>query len=333
MIGCAEKKSNVVITVQDQTGKIFPIYDYFQVDRTVYVNADNEYLLSDINSVYMNGNYIYTLDSSHRLSKIDLNTGDIIGQYCQVGRGPQDYVFPIGLTGDDQYIYLLDLMGNSVHKFSHDLKHQGKFTFENSNATSSMYKTRDGFLFFNSFDNEGIGKITVTDNEGKIKQSFVNQKEEQQPESDSPVMKTIFTSQLFVEADEGKVLCFNPDGNEAYLYDGSDLNPLMKIVMDQNYEKIPQMPDSYVQHLYCINGNVLINYSYNLGGAFSYYDKDLKLIATGEYTLTSKEQAPFQPICQVGDKLITAAPTDDTPGAVLPDRSIQAAIIIHSAKR
>ena len=195
-----------------------------------------------------------------------------------------------------------------------------------------MFKTKDGFLFFNSFDSEGVGKIALTDNNGQIKQSFVNQKEELQPETDAPVMKTIFTDQLFVQTPDGKVLCFNPDGNEAYLYDGTDMEPLLRIFMDMNYEKKPQTPDPFVKQLYYLNGNLMVNYSYNMDTYFSYYDKNFKLKASGKYALTDEKQAPFQPICQVGDKLITAAPTDDTPGAVLPDRSIQAVIILHSAK-
>lgn len=331
MTGCAGKKENAVITVQDQHGKHFPIYDYFEVDKIIYVNADDKYLLSDISSVHINGNYIYTLDSNHKISKIDLNTGNIICQYCQIGRGPQDYLFPIGLTGDDEHLYTLDLMGKSVHKFSYDLKHQGKFSLEKMSATSSLFKTKDGFIFYNSFDSEGAGKFTVTDNKGEIKQTFINVKEEQLPATDAPVMKTIFTNQMFVPTPDGKLLCFDPDGNKAYLYDGTTMDLLLSINMDLNYEKIPQTPDPYVQQLYCINGNILVNYSYNTGNSFSYYDKDLNLIATGSPTAFGK-QPKFNPICQTGDKLITASCTDDAPGAVLPDRSIQAAIIIHRAK-
>ena len=99
-----------------------------------------------------------------------------------------------------------------------------------------------------------------------------------------------------------------------------------------NYEKKPQPPDPFVKQLYYLNGNLMVNYSYNMDTYFSYYDKNFKLKASGKYALTDEKQTPFQPICQIGDKLITAAPTDDTPGAVLPDRSIQAVIILHSAK-
>lgn len=325
---CAGKKKDIVITVQEQSDKQFPIYDYFQTDKTVYVSADDNFLLSDVNSAHINGNFLYTLDSNHKISKIDLSTGKIIGQYCQIGRGPQDYIFPIGLAGDDEHLYLLDLMGKSVHRFSYDLKHQGKFSLENMNTTSSMYKLPDGFLFFNSFDSENVGKIAVTDNSGQIKQSFVHQREEQLPESDAPVMKTIFTDQLFVPTTDGKVLCFNPDGNEAYLYDGHNMDPLLRIEMDLNYEKQPQTPDPFVKQLYCIDGNTLVNYSYNLNTFFSYYDKDFKLIATGSPTV-SDNQPPFKPICQSGDRLITVVPTDDAPGAILPGRSIQAQIILH----
>lgn len=331
MTGCAGKKKDVVITVQEQSDKTFPVYDYFQVEKIINVNADDNHLLSDINSVHIKGGYIYTLDSNHKISKIDINTGNIIGQYCQVGRGPQDYMFPIGLSGDDKNLYLLDLMGKSVHKFSYDLKHQGKISLEEMNATSSMYKTKDGFIFFNSFDSEGTGKFAVTDNDGKKKQSFINKKEEILPETDAPVMKNIFTDQLFVPTPDGKVLCFDPDGLQAYLYDGKDMVPQLRIAMDMNYEKQPQTPDPFVKQLYYMNGNILINYSYNLETCLSYYDKNFKLIATGT-SQVSDNQPPFKPICQTGDRLITVKSTDDTPGAVLPDRSIQAQIIIHRAK-
>ena len=331
MTGCARKKENVVITVQEYHDKHFPIYDCFEVDRIIYVNADDDHLISDINSVHINGDYIYTLDSNHKISKIELSTGNIIGQYCQIGRGPQDYMFPVGLTGDDEHLYLLDMIGKTVHKFSYDLKHQGKFSLEKMSATSSLFKTEDGFIFYNSFDSEGAGKFTVTDNDGQIKQTFVHEVEEQLPESDAPVMKTIYTNQLFVPATDGKILCFDPDGNQAFLYDGKTMDPLMSINMDLNYEKIPQTPEPYVQQLYCINGNILINYSYNAGNYFSYYDKDFNLIATGSPTSFGK-QPKFIPICHTGDRLITVFSTDDTPGAVLPDRSIQAQIIIHRAK-
>lgn len=330
MTGCDGKKpKDVVLTVNEPGDRKFPFNDFFEVDKTVYVSSEGDYLLSDINNVYIKNNYIYTLDTNHRLSKIDMNSGDIVKQFCQIGRGPQDYLFPICITGDDEYLYLIDLMGKAIHKFDYDLMHKGKISVEQLPALSSMYKTKDGFIFFNSFESDSIGKFIITDNNGKMLKSFFKLKEKL-PETDEIIMKTIYTQDLFVSDSHGNVLCLNPDANEAYIYDGKDITKLFRIDTDDTFQPAPQMPVSHIGRLFCVNGNLLIDYFYNEED-YAYFDKDYNLIADG-MGATSDEEKLFSPICQIGDKLITAIPTDDAVGAVLPGKSIQAQIIIHRAK-
>ena len=330
MAGCGGKNAqDVVLKVNEPGDKKFPIDDYFEVEKTVYVNAEGEYLLSDINNVYIKNNYIYTLDSNHRLSKIDLNSGEIVKQFCQVGRGPQDYLFPICITGDEEYLYLIDLMGKAIHKFDYDLKHSGKIEVEQLPAVSSMLKTKDGFIFFNSFESDSIGKFVITDNNGKMVNSFLKL-QEKLPETDEVIMKVLYTQELFVSDSHGNIICLNPDANEVYLYDGNDMTKLFRIETDDTFQPKEQMPVSHIRQVFSVNGNLLINYFYNEGD-YAYFDKDYNLIADG-IGATPDLDVFFSPICQIGDKLITATPTDDAPGAVLPGRSIQAMIIIHRAK-
>ena len=330
MASCGRKNAqDVVLKVNEPGDKKFPIDDFFEVEKTVYVSAEGEYLLSDINNVYIKNNYIYTLDTNHRLSKIDLNSGEIVKQFCQVGRGPQDYLFPICITGDEEYLYLIDLMGKAIHKFDYDLKHSGKIEVEQLPAVSSMLKTKDGFIFFNSFESDSIGKFVITDNNGKMVNSFLKL-QEKQPETDEVIMKVLYTQELFVSDYHGNIICLNPDANEVYLYDGNDMTKLFRIETDDTFKPKEQMPGSHIKQVFCVNGNLLINYFYNEGD-YAYFDKDYNLIADG-IGATPDLDVFFSPICQIGDKLITATPTDDAPGAVLPGRSIQAMIIIHRAK-
>lgn len=330
MTGCAHKNAaEIVLAVNEPGDKRFPIDEYFEVEKTVYVSAEDEYLLSDINNVYINNNYIYTLDTNHTLSKIDLNSGEIVKQFCQIGRGPQDYLFPICITGDEEYLYLIDLMGKAIHKFDYDLKHSGKIEVEQLPAVSSMFKTKDGFIFYNSFESESIGKFVITDNNGKMVNSFLKL-EEKLPETDGPTMKTLYTQELFVSDPDGNILCLNPDANEVYIYDGSNMTKLFRIETDDTFKPAPQMPTAHVRQIFCLNGNVLINYFYNEGD-YAYYDKDYNLIADG-IGATPDLDVFFSPVCQIGDRLVTVTPTDDTPGAILPGKSIQALIIIHRAK-
>lgn len=330
MTGCAHKNAaEIVLAVNEPGDKKFPIDEYFEVEKTVYVSAEDKYLLSDINNVYIKNNYIYTLDTNHTLSKIDLNSGEIVKQFCQIGRGPQDYLFPICITGDEEYLYLIDLMGKAIHKFDYDLKHSGKIEVEQLPAVSSMFKTKDGFIFYNSFESESIGKFVITDNNGKMVNSFLKL-QEKLPETDGPTMKTLYTQELFVSDPDGNILCLNPDANEVYIYDGSDMTKLFRIETDDTFKPAPQMPAAHVRQIFCLNGNVLINYFYNEGD-YAYYDKNYNLMADG-IGATPDLDVFFSPVCQIGDRLVTVTPTDDTPGAVLPGKSIQALIIIHRAK-
>ena len=330
MAGCAHKNAaNVSLTILEPGDKVFPIYDYFEVDKQVYVKAHDSYLLSDINSVYATDKFIYTLDASHRLSKIDAASGEIVKQFCQLGRGPHDYIFPIGLTGDDEHLYVLDLMSKDIHIFDFDLTHQRKFSIAQLPVASSIHKTKDGFILFNSIENDSIGKFVITDNEGLITDTFLKL-QERLPQTDQPMLMTIYTQELFVPHSNGSIMCFNPDAGDAYLYDGKNLNKLFHVRQDDTFKAMPNNPAPFIRQLFSVNGNILVNCFYNESD-YAYYDKDFNLIAYG-IGATSDEEVPFSPICQAKDRLITAITTDDTPGAVLPGLSIQAQIIFHRAK-
>ena len=332
MAGCGHKNAaNVILTVQEPGDKVFPINDYFEVDKQVYVKAHDSYLLSDINSVYATDKFIYTLDASHRLSKIDAASGEIVKQFCQLGRGPHDYIFPIGLTGDDEHLYVLDLMSKDIHIFDFDLTHQRKFSIAQLPVASSIHKTKDGFILFNSIENDSIGKFVITDNEGRITNTFLKL-QQNLPETDGPILMTIHTQSLFVPGSDGNILCFNPDGGDAYLYDGKDLNKLFHVSQNNTFTDMPNNPAQYIKQLFYINGNYVVSYSYSFDKSdYAYFDKNLNLIADG-VNATSHDEAPFSPVCQSGDRLITAITTDDTPSAVLPGLSIQAQIIFHRTK-
>lgn len=331
IIGCSEKKTagDVTVSINDPGEKTFPVNDFFEIEKTVYVSAEGEYLLSDINDAYITDDFAFTLDANQRVSKIDLNTGEIVNQLYQRGRGPQDYLFPFGITGDDEHLYLLDIMSRCIHVYDFDLKHQGKFSLESLPSPSSMFKTKDGFMFFNSFENDSIGKFIITDNEGNIKQSFL-QLQQERPEDDGVFMAVVLYSQEFFVPDlNDNVLCYNQDDKVVYRYDGNNLSKLFQFKTE---EPLPNTPAPYIKQMFCLNGNILVNHFYNNVGDYAYLDKDFNVIANGIGASPDRESI-FSPICQVGNKLISAFTTDDdTPGAILPGKSIQAMIIIHRAK-
>ena len=176
MSGCggnSNSADDVVVSFQDPGDKIFPIKDYFQIERNVNVKADGDYFLSDINDVYFTDDFAFILDQRQAVSKVDLKTGQIVSQLRQIGRGPKDYLNAMNLTGDDEHLYLLDLSGKSVHVYDYDFNHQDKFNMDYIPSPSSFIRTKDGFMFLNSFDDDSIGMFVVTDSQCRKKATYL----------------------------------------------------------------------------------------------------------------------------------------------------------------
>ena len=92
MTGCGGKNSaanEVTVRFRDPADKLFPIKDYFQIDRNVNVRADGDYFLSEINDVYYTDHFAFILDQRQAVSKVDLKTGQIVSQLRQIGGLPE----------------------------------------------------------------------------------------------------------------------------------------------------------------------------------------------------------------------------------------------------
>ena len=338
LTGCGDNKSTegVVITVKDPVDKEFPVSDYFRVDKRVYVSAEDGYYLGLVIDAYVTDKSAFLFDGQQRVSKVDLNTGEIVSQLNRRGRGPEEYLMAMGIAGDDEHIYLLDRGdGYVIHVYDHDLNHLNKFSISWPTSPSTFISLGNGFVFQNGWENDSIGKFVFTDNQGHITKSFLEKKKEL-PESVSGegVFSVVHTEELFIHDSQGNILCFNPDTDEAYLYDGNTMNRQFSIKMDDG---MPDQPTPSINKVFYPDGKILVNYFYNKRGAynrfgnFAFFDKDYNLIVEGVGGLHEGE-APFLPLLQKGNQLITVYNTDDAVGAVIPDKSIQAQIVFHSLK-
>lgn len=336
---CSANKNTegVVIMLKDPGDMDFRVSDYFQVDKRVYVSSEGEFFLALVTDAYVTEKYAFLWDVQQRISKVDLSTGEIVSQLNRRGRGPEEYLFAMGIAGDDKHIYLMDNNnGRSIHVYDHDLKHLYKFHLDWSTSPSTFISTGNGFVFHNGMENDSLGKFVFTDNQGHVTNTFLGlEKEIPVPDYDGDaIFSVVHTEELFIPDFQGNILCFNPDSQEAYLYDGNSMKKQFLIKMD---DAMPDQPAPSIGKIFSPNGKILVNYFYNKRGAynrfgnFALFDKDYNLIAQGVGGLKDNE-APFLPILQKGNQLITVVNTDDTVGAVLPGRSIQAQIVFHSLK-
>ena len=340
LTGCGGNKNadDIVITVKDPGDKEFPVSDYFQVDKRVYVSAEDGYYLALVTDAYVTDNYAFLYDTQQRISKVDLSTGKIVSQLDRRGRGPEEYLMAMGIAGDDKYIYLMENnSGRIIHAYDYDFKHQYKFSIDWPTMPSTFISLGNGFLFQNSSENDSIGKFVFTDNQGHITKSFLElQEKEPEPDSNGDIVMlvVVHTEELFIPDSKGNILCYNPDTDEAYLYDGKSMKKQFRIKMDDG---MPNQPTPMINKVFAPDGKILVNYSYTKRGAYNRYgnfaifDKDYNLVVEGTGGLREGE-APFLPMLQKGNQLITVDNTDDAVGAVLPGRSIQAQIVFHSLK-
>ena len=323
MAGCGGNKKaaqDVILTVNDPGESLFPVNDFFRTEKRLSVKADGEYFLSDINDAFFSDDFAFILDQRQAVSKVDLKTGEIVSQLRQIGRGPKDYLDAMNLTGDDDHLYLLDMSGKSVHVYDFDLNHIDKYNIDFIPRPSSFTRTKDGFMFLNSFDDDSIGMFVVTDSQCRKIATYLPKEVTPAEEDDDDFMfMEIFIGKYFLPDLQGKVVCHNPKTDDLYLYDGKSLAKRCQVKMGDDFIG---KPGSYIRKIFSLNGNTLVNYMCDKGSCYAYFDQNFNLIAEG----SGKNDPEFFPMSQVGDRLMTVVVSKDL------SASEQAQIIIYRTK-
>ncbi len=328
MIGCGGNKNavdEVVVRYQDPGESVFPASDYFQLENKLDINDQGDYFLSDVSGVFLTDDYAFLLDSRQAISKVDLKTGEIVKQLYQVGNGPQDYLRAVNITGDKEHLYLLDHMTKRVHVYDFDLKHQDRFDVEYIPSPSSFVKLKDGFLFLNSAEDTKLGAFVVTDNRGVKKASFLELKEEPVYNDDEMAFRVVYTDNCFFTNADGNMLCYYPNANEIYLYDGKTLSKQFSIKPDDN---LVGTRGVNIRKVFYMNGKTLVGYMCDYKPSFGWFDKDGNLLAKGHGQYITLR---FQ-IYQSGDKVVLVLMAQDLLETEAAGKSVQAQISFYRPK-
>ncbi len=325
MTGCGGNRNaadEVNIRFQDPGESVFPIADHFQLENKLDISDQGDCFLSDVSDVFLTDDYIFLLDSRQAVSKVSLKTGEIVKQICQVGRGPQDYLRAVNISGDGEHLYLLDHMSKRVHIYDLDLNHQDAFNVEYIPSPSSFLKTKDGFMFLNSAEDTQIGAFVVTDDRGVKKASFLELNEEPVYTEGEEVFRVVYTDNCFYPDADGKIECYYPNANEIYLYDGKTLTRKSTIKPDDNLTGTRGVG---VAKALSINGKTLVGYRCNFKPTFAWFDRDGSLLAMGHGQYVTQR---FQ-IYQDSDRFVLVILAQDLLEAESAGKSIQAQISVY----
>lgn len=323
MTGC-KSNNNVTITIQDPGDEIFPLDDYFKVEKTVNVSAESKGgLMSLIMDYYITDKYAFILDTNNRIFKVDLKTGDVVKQLF-AGRHLSC------MTGDDEYLYCLNIGENkNVCKYDFDLELHQEISIDRIRGTSSFIKTDEGFMFYNSKQNSKVGRFVVTDNDCANASSFLRAIEIPRTQQSGIPTTLLYPHSLFVPYRNGNMLFFDPEYNTAYVYNGKNLKKLFQF--DDNDASLTDSRPPHISQLFFINGHILVKYSCNRKRCYAFLDNRYNVIRQGVVD-PSMVKAQDLIIQQGRNRLVKISLTDVGPGDVVPDRSIQAQIIIYRAK-
>lgn len=338
LTSCSGKKTDAIIIMLNNPGDdLFPFDDYFEVERIVDVSVQGEFkpLSNQIEYVHIAEGYAFIWDYENlTISKIDLNTGVIVSQ---IPTGSENY---INMKGDDEHLYLLKRFKKIIHVYDLDLKEQDTISFKFIPALSAFAKTKDGFIFLNTYNNKKKGRFIMTDDKSSKAISFIHSSKEEipqllaaqggTPKTSSRVHATmIYSGDLFMPYPNGKILCFDPENNKAYLYDGKKMKKLFQINTD-SYNWETRAP--FIIQIGSIRDNKLFVYYYNWNYYLAYYDKKYNLIAHGSYC-PSHGLIISTPIWQKdGDKLISIVVPEEETVPNDPGKTAQAQIVIYRPK-
>lgn len=335
--GCqGNKTDDVIIMLSNPGNDKFPLDDYFQVDRIVNVSIQGDFkpLSSNIKYVHIANQYAFIWDYDNlAISKVDMSTGVIVSQIS--GRS-----YSI-MRGDEEQLYCQENFKNNIHILDLNLKEQGIINFDFIPAPSSFAKTKEGFIFLNTYNNKRKGRYIMTDDKCSKAISFLQSSKEEAPPpmirgeggrnmklSGASNGKTVYPQVLFTPYSNGKIMCFDPENNKAYLCDGKKMEKLFQINTD-NFNWETRAP--YIIQINTVKDNKLIVYYYNWNYYLAYYNKKYDLIAHGLYG--SSYWAMNTPLWQTeGNQFVTVVVPDEETPPGYPEKSVQAQIVFYSPR-
>ena len=323
-IGRGNTTSEAVLTFKNPGDSVFPADVYFQLEKKLNISDEGDFLLSDVTDIFLNGDFAFLLDSRQAISKVDMKTGRIVNQLCQVGRGPQDYLMATNLTGDREHLYLLDYMSKRVHVYDFDLNHEDRFSVEYIPLPSSFVRTKDGFMFLNSSQDKDVGSFVLTDSRGVKKASFLELKEDyvQTEDDGTALFRVIHFGKYFFAGSDDNMVCYDPNTEEMYLYDGKTLNKMFSVKPD---DSLFGTRGVNIAKVLWLDGHTLVGYRCDFKSNFAWYDENLNQLAMGR----ARYVTPRFQIYQSGDRIILVIMAQDLLETEVEGKQVQAQFLVY----
>ncbi|MBO4397011.1 MAG: 6-bladed beta-propeller [Bacteroidaceae bacterium] len=192
------------------------------IDYTVFTQSvdsvvleKGEIPLSRIRKACVNDSLIFILDDMKSLFVYNTKDGHLIKQIQRVGHGAGEYIEPMSVSIDGEYLYVLDMAASLILKYDYSLNYQGQITIPIH--TFDFIKVPDGFLLWNAGGYNDLKSVLHVDLEGTLINTYVKPKME---------LDHIESTCVFSDDGEGRVYALETISDTIYEWKNNQMTAL-----------------------------------------------------------------------------------------------------------
>ena len=316
LLGCTTATTNDSVTEihidNFETSRFDPMCCISSVDSLRLYMRDSLYL-GNVIDVCQTDSAIYVLDDAKAISMFDKESGRLIRQIRNTGRGKGEYIDPRAIDVSDSALFVLDLQGMSLTAYRKDdlgfiSKHKVGIPATDFVATDS------GFLFYNLLPSKESGRLIHTDRQCKTTGSYL-------VASKSRVDK-LSTTSFFTKDSNGQIFISDPLSRTLYKWDGQAPVCIYSMVFNgkETDAGSDDNADDGIEPAECfvLPGGVLSSFVFSGKRYYSFFDRRDGVSQNGRYV---QARIPFFPRWQYGNSLIGVRPTSRANDANSADSS------------
>lgn len=288
--GCGNHKSKnegrvCEIKIDNYENAIFNAKTVFTSIDTMALKTNDSFILSQVIDMCVSQNYIYILDANHSLSFYDRNTGKMQKHVRAIGHGAGEYIMPKAICTDGTDLYLLHEKACNVY----DLYLNFKKKIIIDLTALDFTKVDDGFLFCNLTPTKDLKRLVYTDNDGKIKDSYL---------PTTLLIDAVASKECFIHDDSNNVYFTEPTSDKLYRWNKNGIVLCYRSSISNSFGdnlKTTSEKDTYAYNTnwFKLKDIIVNSFLYNGDRFYNIYDTTTSKSIKGK--VNTNDSIPFFP--------------------------------------
>jgi hypothetical protein len=335
IISCTGRKnttseSEELIRVDKYQDTEIELTDMVSDIQFLVIRPNDESPIGAVSDLCIIKDTVYIWDNiTSSVFSFDVHTGAFIRTVRYAGNGPNEYINPMGITGDSGHVYLLDMPTNRIICLDRELNQS--HTIHIPVPSSKFISLENGFLLNNLNKESHANKWLHIDSTGAIKEGFLpfetNDRVGVLSSTGKTLTKTSDGNVYFAESGINKIYSLS-DGKVVPKYTLDFLNHSIPNDVDFDRINLFEMPYAFGIDYFQLNSMFVFSFFKEMNRYYGFYDLNKKTLKAGKVS-DKMHDLPFFPQWQYGDYLIGACPFE----LLLPHINTHLTRIMNKNKR